>query len=68
MRRNRPYYVLVDDDSNVEYRLIRMPDPDLYEGEQFGDNDPDPEDASPSLLDEGTDEVIETDDVDGGEV
>jgi hypothetical protein len=43
-----------------------MPDTDLVPGETFGDNDPDPEDHSPALLDEGTDEVIETDD--GGEV
>ena len=38
-------------------RRNRMPETDLIPGESFGDHDDDPEGASPSLLDEGTDEV-----------
>jgi hypothetical protein len=41
-------------------RRNRMPDPDLYVGEEFGDNDRDPEDPSPSLFDEQSDEWIDT--------
>ena len=47
--------------------MKRMPDTDDYVGESFGEGDHDPsEDASPSLFDEGTDEVI--DDTGEGEV
>lgn len=37
-----------------------MPDTDLIPGESFGDHDVDPEDPSPSLFDEGSDEWIDT--------
>ncbi len=45
--------------------MSRMPDTEDYVGEVFDDIG-DPEGASPSLLDEGTDEVI--DDTGEGEV
>ena len=38
-----------------------MPDTDLIPGESFGDDDGDPEGASVSLFDEGSDEWIDSD-------